>query len=314
MTFLPKTQAFSAEINTVTIGTGACAVTFGGGSALPFYTFDAPTVHAPKIGAEVSDLGLSAYPQKGLREFYAGCESVADMAKRAQTMPGVSFLCLCFESADPNGLNRPVADCVALAKQVHEVTDLPLVLSGCKHIEKDAALFAAICAALPGEPFLLLSAREENYREIAASAQTSGGQTVGAESSVDISLAKQLNVLLTQAGVAPEHIVMNAGAAAAGYGFEYVISTMERIRTAALAQDDELLQMPMLVPVSAEAWSVKEAVMPEAELPAWGECEQRGIEMEITTAAACLASGADAVILRHPSAAAAISALIDALA
>ena len=39
----------------------------------------------------------------------------------------------------------------------------------------------------------------------------------------------------------------------------------------------------------------------------------RGIEMEITTAAACLAGGSDAVIMRHPAAIKAISEMIEAL-
>ena len=63
-------------------------------------------------------------------------------------------------------------------------------------------------------------------------------QVVGAESAVDINLAKQLNVLLTQLGVDGKSIVMNVGSAAAGYGFEYVVSTMDRVKAAALAQGD----------------------------------------------------------------------------
>ena len=106
---------------------------------------------------------------------------------------------------------------------------------------------------------------------------------------------------------------MNIGSAAAGYGYEYVVSTLDRVRAAALAQGDGQLQMPIVTPISSETWGVKEAVMPEADMPEWGNQEERGIEMEITTAAACLASGSDAVILRHPASIAAIAAYIDAL-
>ena len=51
----------------------------------------------------------------------------------------------------------------------------------------------------------------------------------------------------------------------------------------------------------------------EADMPEWGSAEERGIEMEITTAAACLACGSDAVIMRHPAAIKAISEMIEAL-
>ena len=95
-------------------------------------------------------------------------------------------------------------------------------------------------------------------------------QIVGAESAVDINLAKQLNVLLTQLGVDGKSIVMNVGSAAAGYGFEYVVSTMDRVKAAALAQGDATLQMPIITPVASEAWSVKEAMASEADMPEWG--------------------------------------------
>ena len=313
MAFEPKTQAFSSSIGTVTVGTGEKAVKLGGVNVLPFYSFDAPIENAPKIGVEITDAGLAAYPQKGLQEFYAGCTTPAEMAKRAESMPGVSFICLHLEGADPNGENKSTEDCVAIAKSVADATDLPLVVMGCKNIEKDSELFTKISEALQGKNILVLSAREEDYKTVGASAALAYGQKVGAESAVDINLAKQLNVLMTQLGVASSSIVMNAGSAAAGYGYEYVASTLDRIRAAALAQSDDQLQMPIMTPVSTEAWGVKEAIMSEADMPEWGDAEERGIEMEITTAAACLTGGSDAVIMRHPAAIKAIADMIAAL-
>ena len=90
-------------------------------------------------------------------------------------------------------------------------------------------------------------------------------------------------------------------------------STLDRIRVAALAQSDDQLQMPIITPVSPETWSVKESMASEADVPEWGNAEERGIEMEITTAAACLAGGSDAVIMRHPAAVKAIADMIAAL-
>ena len=313
MAFEAKTQAFSSSIATVTIGTGDKAVKLGGVNVLPFYSFDAPIENAPKIGIEITDAGLEAYTQPGLKEFYAGCTTPAEMAARAATMPGADFICLHMEGADPNGENKSTEECVAIAKAVAEATDLPLVVMGCKHVEKDAELLGKVCEALQGKNILILSAREENYKNVGASAVMAYGQKVGAESAVDINLAKQLNVLLGQLGVGSDSIVMNAGSAAAGYGYEYVASTLDRIRAAALAQSDDQLQMPIITPVSPETWSVKESMASEADVPEWGSAEERGIEMEITTAAACLAGGSDAVIMRHPAAVKAIADMIAAL-
>ena len=313
MPFAPKTQAYNAKINTVVLGTGDKAVPIGGNNVLPFYSFDAPIENAPKIGVEITDGALQEYAQPKLKAFYDGCASVEEMAVRAQSIPGVSFVVLHLKGADPNGENKSVEECVALAEAVAAKVELPLVIMGCKDIDKDAELFAKISEKLAGKNILVLSAREENYKAVGASAALAYGQKVGAESAVDINLAKQLNTVMTQLGVNPVSIVMQAGSAAAGYGFEYLASTLERIKLAALGQGDAQLQMPIMTPVSPETWDVKESMMPEEEMPEWGNVEERGIEMEIATASACLAGGSDAVIMRHPDAIEAISRMIDAL-
>ena len=106
---------------------------------------------------------------------------------------------------------------------------------------------------------------------------------------------------------------MNIGTAAVGYGYEYVASTLDRVRLAALAQSDADLQMPIIAPVSPDTWSVKESTASEEDAPAWGSAEERAIEMEVSTAAANLPGGADAVIMRHPAAVATIKKFISEL-
>lgn len=313
MSFVPKKQTYNARINEVVLGVGEKAVTIGGQNVLAFHTFDAEIANAPKIGVELTDAGMGMCTMPGEQKFYEGCATVADMAKRAAAMEGASFICLHLEGADPNGENKSVDDCVALAKSVADATDMPLVIMGCKNIEKDTELFNKIAEALSGKNILVLSARDENYKAIGAGAGLAYGQKVGAESAVDINLAKQLNTVMTQLGVNAQSIVMNIGSAAAGYGFEYVASTLDRVKDAALSQSDAMLQMPIITPVSADTWGVKESIMPEADMPEWGSQEERGIEMEIVTAAAVLASGSDAVIMRHPEAIRTIAAMIGEL-
>lgn len=299
MPFKKPVQKYGASINKVELGTGDGKITLGGDSSYPFYSFDAPIENAPKVGIEISDLGF-ADQVAGISGFYADCADVAAMVKKASGLPGVDFICIRMDSADPNNTNASVADCAATVKACAAVTDKPLVIAGCKNDEKDAQLFEKIADALQGKNALMFSAKEDNYKTIAAAAGLAYGQKVGAESAVDINLAKQMNVLITQMGVSAQSVIMNVGAAAAGYGFEYVVSTMDRIKAAALAQSDAMLQMPIVTPVGSETWGVKESVASEEDMPAWGSMEQRGIEMEVTTAAACLASGSNAVILRHP--------------
>jgi len=313
MSFVPKTQPFSGKINAVTLGTGDKAIVIGGQNVLPFYTFDAPIENAPKIGVEISD-AADQWDVPGIVEFYAGCTTMAERAKKAETIQGADFIALNFESADPNGANRPVADCVADAKAVAEAVTMPIVIMGCKNLEKDGELFSAISDALQGKNILCMSAKQENCKTVGASVALAYGQKVGAETADDINLAKQLNIMLKKdANVPADAIVMNIGTAAVGYGFEYVASTLDRIRDAALKQSDADLQMPIMAPVSTDTWGVKESSASEEDEPAWGNREERGIDMEISTAAANLTGGADAVIMRHPAAIATIKQFITEL-
>ena len=314
MGFTAKPQVYKAAIRETVLGVGDKALTLGGAKTQPLCSFDETWKNAPAVGVEVSDIPFDTAGLPELAAYYADCQSFGDRVKKAAAMEGVSFVCLHFEGADPGGENKSVEEIVALAKEAADATDLPLVITGCKNVEKDQAIFTAVSDALQDRNPLFLSAREEDYKTIGAACAMANGHKVGAESAVDINLAKQLNVLMTQLGVPAGSIVMNLGSAAAGYGFEYVASTLDRVKSAALEQNDGMLQMPVITPVALETWSVKEALMSEADQPEWGSREERAIEMEIVTASACLVSGSDAVILRHPASVKTIAAMLAALA
>lgn len=312
MPFTAKSGKFNASIKTVTVGTGDKAITLGGENVLPFYTFDAPIENAPKVGIEITDFGMENEPEC-VKKYYEGCTTLADIAKKAASFEGVDFLCFRMEGGDPNGANKLTEELMAALKEVAEAVDCPLVVAGSKNAERDAELLSKAAEAVQGKNAVILAAREENYKTVGAAAGLAYTQIVGAESSVDINLAKQLNVLLTQLGVNASSIAMNVGTAAAGYGYEYVASTMQRVKAAALSQNDTQLQMPIITPVASEVWGVKEAVTTEADMPEWGDQERRGVDMEVQTAAADLACGSNAVILKHPTSIATISKMIKEL-
>lgn len=311
MPFNGKSGKFNASINTVEVGCGEKAIKIGGENVLPFYTFDAPIENAPKIGVMITDLGLENEPA-GVKAYYEGCTTLGEIAKKAAEMPGADFVCLKLEGADPNGADKSTEECMKAVKEVVDAIDVPLVIAGCKNVAKDTELLQKASEVAQGKNVIILSAKEEDYKQVGAAAGLAYGQKVGAESAVDINLAKQLNVLISQLGVAPSNIVMNVGTAAVGYGFEYVVSTMDRVKAAA-GQNDAQLQMPIITPVADEAWNVKEAMASEEDMPEWGAQEDRGIGMEVSTAAAVLASGSNAVILKHPTSVATISKMINEL-
>ena len=216
MPFNQKPQKFSAKINTVTIGTGDKAIALGGESVLPFYTFDGDIENAPKVGVEITDNGIDE-TVPGIKAYYDGCASVADMAKKASEMEGADFVVLTLVGGDPNGDNKSVEDLVAIVKDVVAAVDCPLVVKGCSNVEKDAALLPKVAEACQGTNALIMSAKEENYKAVGASVGLAYGLNMGAESAVDINLAKQLNVISTQLGVKADKIVMDVGTAAVGW-------------------------------------------------------------------------------------------------
>lgn len=312
MPFTAKSGKFNASINTVEFGTGDKAVKIGGENVFPLYSFDAAIENAPKVGIEITDFGMEHEPEC-IKKYYEGCATLADMARKAASMEGVDFLSFRMEGGDPNGANKSTEELIGELKEIADAVDLPLVVCGCKNVEKDAELFSKAAEALNGKNAVILSAKEENYKTVGAAAGLAYKQIVGAESAVDINLAKQLNVLISQLGVDSKSVVMNVGSAAVGYGFEYVISTMDRVKAAALQQGDANLQMPIITPVASEAWGVKEAMASETDAPEWGSQEERGIDMEVETAMAVIGAGSNAVILKHPESIKIISGLMKEL-
>lgn len=314
MAFKMSTQKSSGKISEVVIGTGDKAIKIGGENVLPFYSFDGDTGNVQKVGIEINDI----YPESWIdcyKEMYKDvANDPAAWAKYVEDNTEADFICLRFVGADPNADDKSPEECAEVAKKVAEAIELPLVVAGCGVAEKDGKVFAKVAEALEGKNVLILSAVEDNYKEVGAAAGLAYSQKVGAESSVDINLAKQMNVLLTQLGVKSENLVMNIGCSAVGYGYEYVASTMDRIRLAAFNQNDKQLQIPIITPVSFEAGHVKEAIADEADQPEWGCSEKRSIAMEVSTATGVLVGGSDAVILRHPESIKTVKSFISELA
>jgi acetyl-CoA decarbonylase/synthase complex subunit delta len=122
---------------------------------------------------------------------------------------------------------------------------------------------------------------------------------VVARTPMDVNLAKQLNILISDMGFPLDRILMDPTTGALGYGIEYGYSAMERLRLAAL-QGDKMTQLPMIVTPGFEAWKTKEAKVGEGVPDTWGDWESRGINWETLTAITLLEAGADIVVLRHP--------------
>ena len=92
-------------------------------------------------------------------------------------------------------------------------------------------------------------------------AALANGHLVVAKTPIDVNLAKQLNILISDMGLPLDRILMDPTTGALGYGIEYTYSVMERLRIAAL-MGDGMTQQPMICTVGEESWRQKEGQVP----------------------------------------------------
>jgi acetyl-CoA decarbonylase/synthase complex subunit delta len=304
---IPK-ESYSGKIYSVQLGTGAKAVTIGGATALPFLGFEGSFPNKPAVALEVTDIAPDDWPETVKKAVGGAASSPAQWAKFCQQQ-GADLIALRLIGTHPDQQNKSAEEAAKVAAEVAAAVDLPLIILGSGHIEKDTAVLQAVAAATRGKNCTIGKAVEENYKTVAAAAMANDHKLI-AMSQLDVNLAKQLNILLTQMGFDKERIIMDPMSSALGYGLEYTYSVMERIRLAALLQNDPMMQTPVVCDIGANVWKVKETMAPESEAAEWGSLEDRALAWESVTASAMLAAGADMLIMRHPAAAAKAKALI----
>jgi acetyl-CoA decarbonylase/synthase complex subunit delta len=203
------------------------------------------------------------------------------------------------KSADPNGDNRAADQVAATVKKVVDAVDVPVVVWGVANHEKDVDVMKAAAEQCSGKRLAISPVEEGDYKQIGA-ACLGYKHIVVSSSPIDVNLAKQLNILLGNLGVSNKDILIDPTTGGLGYGLEYTYSVMERISQAALTQEDEKLQQPIIANVGNEVWKSKEANLSAADAPNLGDPSKRAVTMEAITAVDLLLAGADIVILRHP--------------
>lgn len=308
----PLKEAYSGKVSEITLGGGARkTVTIGGAKTIPHGGAPEATGHRPVIAIDVLDAAPEDWPPV-LAEAYAGVlDDPAAWAGKAVAEFGADLVCLKFDAIHPDRGDRGADHAVEVTRKVLGAVDVPLVLWGCGIAEKDNAVMPKVSAAAKGQNVLLGTVTEDNYKSLTAIA-LADGQFLIAEAPLDINIAKQVNILVSDMGFPLERLVMFQTTGALGYGLEYAYSIQERERLAALG-GDKLMAMPLVCDVGNEAWRAKEAKAPDADAPAWGDAAQRGPLWEAVTAIALIQSGVDIIRMRHPKAVAIVRAYIDGL-
>lgn len=283
----------------------------GGATAMPFHLWEGTMPNRPLVALEVFDAISEKYPLV-LREVYGELlTEPAKMAKVCVEKHGADLISVRLEGTHPEKGGRSAEQAVALVKSVLAAVDVPLIVTGHNHFERNNEVMKAVAAACAGENLLLNWVEQENYRTIAGAA-LAYGHCVVAQSPIDVNIGKQMNILLTNMDLKREQIVMDPLTGATGYGLEYTYSVMERIRFTGL-NGDPMLAFPMIVSPGQECAKVKELKASEKELPNWGELGRRAALWELTTALSLLYAGADVFIMYHPEAVAALKRAIAGL-
>ena len=306
-------ERWTGKVRAVTVGatredggTRGRKLVVGGTASLSFLDIDGPVPNPPAIGMEVIDCLAPDFPALVRAEF-GGLDSPVDRAKKCVNDFGADFICLKLESTNPEGENRSPEQAAQTVKEVLAAVLVPLFVYGCGNEEKDSKVMEAVSYAAKGERCFLGLAEGGKYKSISV-ASMANGHGIIAFSNLDINLAKQLNILLTDFGVKRENIIMDPLMAGIGYGVEYSYSVIERIRLAAL-MGDEMLQMPIVCDTSI-AWKAREA---SASDPHLGDERRRGPFWEAAAGVAALTSGADMLIMRHPKAASLVRETVQGL-
>jgi acetyl-CoA decarbonylase/synthase complex subunit delta len=298
MAFQAPVEPSSGKIREMTLGTKK-TVTVGGENTLPFHTFEGAQPHGPKLAMEVYDVKPSGWAEELASVLGDVWSDPAAWAKKCEGTFGADMICLQLAGTDPNGANRSVEEAVATVKAVADAISVPLIVYGSGNAEKDAAVLKAVAEAMQGRNVVIGPAVEENYKSIGAAAMGFGAKVSG-ETPIDVNLAKQLNIMLSNLGVSLDNLLIDPSTGALGYGLEYCFSIHERIKLAALKQNDAMLQSPAVANLGKEVWKTKEARIRREEAPQWGDARKRGIMWETLTATAVMLAGADILILRHP--------------
>ena len=290
----PVGEKYTGSIDEVAIGKGDYLA--GGAKGMPFLSFENPVKRRPMIAGEVYD-NLEGYPEMAAEMFDGRQKDPFEWAMMWKEM-GADIICLRIVGIDPaKGTSTPES-AAKLVKRISDATQLPVMVSGCGITDVDIPMFTAVAEAVDDSKLILNKVDEDEYKKLASIGIANNHVIVGF-SNLDVNLAKQMNILLTDFGVDRKNMIMDPLMAALGMGLDYSYSVNERIRISAL-MGDKMLQLPIVCDCTG-AWDVSDATNDED--PSLGDPKFRATWWEAITALAAIISGADIIIMRGPGAA-----------
>jgi acetyl-CoA decarbonylase/synthase complex subunit delta len=248
------------------------------------------------IAGEVWD-DIKDFPEMAQRMFDGRCKDPVEWANMWKEL-GADMIALRLIGTDPFGKNMSPKEAADLVNRISDKTNLPMMVSGSGNAEKDIEVLTEVCNSVKGTRLIISKVDECEYKKLSTAA-LANGHVILAFSNLDVNLAKQMNILLSDFGMDTKDMVMDPLMAALGMGLDYSYSVNERIRIAAL-NGDKMLQIPMVCDCTS-SWEVNDATAEDDGT--MGAPEHRAIWWEAITGMAAMISGADVLIVRAPGAA-----------
>ncbi|MCS4541921.1 MAG: CO dehydrogenase/acetyl-CoA synthase subunit delta [Euryarchaeota archaeon] len=289
-------------------GTRGKIVKVGGDKAPPFYRFDSTIVNRPVIAFDVFDTPQPQFPKVLKEEWKDVWEDPAAWAKKAVERYEADLITIHLISADPLIKDTAPKEAAKTVEKVLQAVDVPIVIGGCGAPEKDPFVLEAAAEVAQGERCLLASATLDSDYKRVAQAALKYNHVVLSFTSMDINNQKELNRYLLKEGLPPTSIIMDPTTGALGYGLDYTLSLMERIKLSALRGEKEL-QMP-ISSGTTNAYGARESWKKRDE---WGPREYRGPLWEIVTGLTATLAGANMLMMLHPTAVRILKEIIDSL-
>lgn len=171
-------------------------------------------------------------------------------------------------------------------KKLLPYIDKPLMLVGSGDDKIDIQLLPELMSLLDKECIIGI-ANEKNYKQIVPDV-IKGNHTLIIRTPIDINLAKEMNILTSDMGLPLDKILIDTDIGGLGYGFEYGYSIMEKIKLEGKS-GDKYLNMPIISFATVETAKTKEA-----------KNKDLALYLEITSATAVKAAGADYIVLTNP--------------
>ena len=292
-------EKWNGQVHQVKLGGvgGRKELIVGGDNTLPFLKFEGTVPNRPAIAIEVLDYTPPNWAEPLVKAWGDVLKSPVAWAKKAAEY-GANAIALRLRSAHPEEGNTGAEHAKKVVTDILGAVDLPVIVLGPEVAEKDNEVLVAASGAGRGQRLALGDCFDKNYRTIGATCLADGHVAI-AKTPIDMNLAKQLNILLSDLGLTMDSILMDPTTGALGYGLEYTYSVMERLRITAL-MGDKMTAMPMICTVGEESWRQKESKASAGVPATWGDQEKRAIIWEKLTAMGLLNAGANIIVLRHP--------------